>query len=81
MAAENTVWFLRSVCGWYNIQNMWLFFFCIQICERTWRVSADYDYGTIYVEIFGGRNGYITNKQMILKEVRNFDGGLEHVEK
>ena len=37
--------------------------------------SADYDYKTVYAEIFGGKNGYIIEKKNVLKEIKNFVGG------
>ena len=33
---------------------------------------ADYDYKTIYAEKFGGKNGYICNKEQILTEIKEF---------
>lgn len=33
---------------------------------------ADYDYKTIYAELFGGKDGYICNKNLVLKEISDF---------
>ena len=33
---------------------------------------ANYNYKTIYAEIFGGRNGYISAKEVVLKEIKEF---------
>lgn len=33
---------------------------------------ADYDYQTIYAEIFGGSNNYISNKNQVLEEIKKF---------
>lgn len=33
---------------------------------------ANYDYKTVYASIFGGSNGYICNKETVLKEIREF---------
>lgn len=35
-------------------------------------VPADYDYRTIHAELFGGRNGYICDKSVVLEEIRKF---------
>lgn len=35
-------------------------------------IPADYDYKTIYDSMFKGSNGYIGNKEQILKEIRTF---------
>lgn len=36
---------------------------------------ADYDYRTIYDSLFGGNNGYICNKEEILKDIKAFVHG------
>lgn len=33
-------------------------------------IPADYDYKTIYDSIFGGKNGYICNKEEVIKDIR-----------
>ena len=33
---------------------------------------ADYDYRTIYSNIFGGKNGYISDKSRVLEEIKAF---------
>lgn len=33
---------------------------------------ADYDYRTVYAEIFDGENGYISNQKTVLEDIRNF---------
>ncbi len=33
---------------------------------------ADYDYRTVFSEIYGGNNGYISSKELILKDIRRF---------
>ena len=33
---------------------------------------ADYDYKSIYANIFGGKNGYICDKETVLKEIKEF---------
>ena len=35
-------------------------------------VPANYDYRTVYEEIFNGKNGYICTKDVILEEIRKF---------
>ena len=35
---------------------------------------ANYDYKTVYAEIFGGKNGYICDKGQILSEIKEFVG-------
>lgn len=35
-------------------------------------VPADYDYKTVYVDIFGGANGYISSKEDILEAISKF---------
>lgn len=35
---------------------------------------ADYDYRTIYADVFGGKDGYICDKQTILKQIKEFVG-------
>ncbi|MCM1231861.1 MAG: sugar nucleotide-binding protein [Ruminococcus flavefaciens] len=35
-------------------------------------IPADYDYRTIYAEIFGGKNGYICDKTSVLCQIRAF---------
>ena len=37
-------------------------------------VPADYDYRTIYGELFGGRNGYICDKETVLRDIKAFVG-------
>ena len=37
-------------------------------------VPAEYDYRTIYAEMFGGSGGYISDKEMVLKEIKSFIG-------
>lgn len=37
-------------------------------------MPAEYDYRTIYAEVFGGNDGYISNKDMVLKEIKSFIG-------
>lgn len=37
-------------------------------------IPADYNYKTIYAEVFNGHNGYIEDKYQILKEVESFVG-------
>lgn len=32
----------------------------------------EYNYKTVYAELFGGKNGYICNKQQIMEEIRTF---------
>lgn len=36
---------------------------------------ADYDYRTIHDELFGGNDGYVCNKEIILQEIKNFVEG------
>ena len=36
---------------------------------------ADYDYRTIYADVFGGKNGYICSKQEVLTAIGAFVGG------
>lgn len=33
---------------------------------------ADYDYRTIYAEVFGGKNGYLCSKAKVLEDIREF---------
>lgn len=35
-------------------------------------LPANYDYKTAYAEVFGGTNGYICDKETVLKEIRKF---------
>ena len=35
-------------------------------------IPADYDYRTIHASLFGGSNGYIYDKQQVLKEIKEF---------
>ena len=35
-------------------------------------VPADYDYKTIYGDVFGGSNGYICDKESIMKQIKEF---------
>ena len=35
-------------------------------------VPADYDYKSVYAEMFNGRNGYIADKYTVLKEIKDF---------
>jgi hypothetical protein len=35
-------------------------------------VPANYDYRTIYDELFGGNHGYICNKEKILEQIKEF---------
>ena len=35
-------------------------------------VPANYDYKTAYAEVFGGTNGYICDKETVLKEIKEF---------
>ena len=35
-------------------------------------VPADYDYRTIYAELFGGRDGYICDKRKVMDEIKEF---------
>lgn len=35
-------------------------------------VPANYDYKTAYAEVFGGTNGYICDKETVLKEIQKF---------
>lgn len=35
-------------------------------------IPADYDYKTVYAEIFGGSQGYIQTKEDVLKEIKTF---------
>ena len=35
-------------------------------------LPANYDYKTAYAEVFGGTNGYICDKEIVLKEIRKF---------
>ncbi len=35
-------------------------------------VPADYDYRTIYSDVFGGKNGYILDKEQVLNEIKEF---------
>lgn len=35
-------------------------------------VPADYDYRTLYANVFGGRDGYILNKSSVLEEIKRF---------
>lgn len=35
-------------------------------------VPADYDYRTLYANVFGGRDGYIINKSSVLEEIKRF---------
>ena len=37
---------------------------------------ADYDYRTVFDEIFGGENGYIANKNCVMCDIKSFYGGL-----
>lgn len=37
-------------------------------------VPADYDYRTIYAELFGGGNRYISPKEHVLEEIKKFVG-------
>lgn len=37
-------------------------------------MPADYDYKTVYAEIFSGKNGYIIDKKDVLGEIKNFVG-------
>lgn len=36
---------------------------------------ADYDYRTIHADVFGGENGYICDKNVVLKEIKEFVNG------
>lgn len=36
------------------------------------RTPVDYDYQTLYAEVFGGNGGYISNKFDVLQEIRGF---------
>lgn len=42
---------------------------------------ADYDYRTVYADKFGGKGGYIADKQSVLGEIKSFVGGNENNEK
>ena len=33
---------------------------------------AEYDYRTVYAELFGGKNGYICSKEQILEDIKHF---------
>lgn len=44
-------------------------------------LPADYDYRTVYSEVFHGENGYIEDKNSVLKEIRKFVGGCGKDEK
>lgn len=49
---------------------------------KTWRNElpgspAEYDYRTAYAELFGGKNGYIMDKQCVLEEIKQF---VDHYE-
>ena len=35
-------------------------------------LPANYDYKTAYAEVFGGTNGYISDKETVLKEIKEF---------
>ncbi len=35
-------------------------------------VPADYDYRTLYADVFGGRGGYIADKETVMKEIKEF---------
>ena len=41
---------------------------------------ADYDYRTIYADVFGGKNGYICSKQEVLSAIGAFVGGCKENE-
>ena len=43
-------------------------------------IPADYDYKTIYEHIFAGMNGYISNKEEVLREIGSFVKGEMQVE-
>lgn len=38
-------------------------------------IPADYDYKTIYDDIFGGKEGYICGKNVVLEEIKQFISG------
>jgi len=38
-------------------------------------IPADYDYKTVYADVFGGKSGYICDKKKILNEIRRFIAG------
>lgn len=40
-------------------------------------VPADYDYRTVYADIFGGKGGYIADKKVVLSEIKSFVGGYD----
>lgn len=42
---------------------------------------SDYDYRTVYAEVFGGEKGYIVKKQQVLKEIRIFVEGEKYGKK
>lgn len=44
-------------------------------------MPADYDYRTVYAEIFSGKNGYIIEKKDVLGEIKNFVRGYGKDEK
>ena len=35
-------------------------------------LPANYDYKTAYAEVFGGTNGYICDKETVLKDIQKF---------
>ena len=35
-------------------------------------LPADYDYRTIYSDVFAGNNGYISDKEQVLNEIKEF---------
>lgn len=38
-------------------------------------VPADYDYRTVYADVFGGKDGYICDKALLLEEIKRFVTG------